>query len=210
MSRKELTKAVAYFRTSSATNVGPDKDSLKRQRAAVVTFAKSAGYEIVEEFYDAAVSGADAIDERPGFAAMLQRLLGNGVGTIIVETASRFARDLVVQETGWRFLRNAGEARIPARSRTERLRQERPLEIASNTTNPHGKCRFGLGAPARSVPVQVLEAVLPLEAQAIGFPHAGRLQRHDQIKPAPAPRLCQPPFSAISTSASFGPQPPRS
>jgi hypothetical protein len=50
MSRKELTKAVAYFRTSSATNVGPDKDSLKRQRAAVVTFAKSAGYEIAEEF----------------------------------------------------------------------------------------------------------------------------------------------------------------
>ena len=105
MPRKELPKAVAYFRTSSATNVGPDKDSLKRQRAAVLTFAKSAGYEIAEEFYDAAVSGADAIDERPGFAAMLQRLLGNGVRTIIVETASRFARDLIVQETGWRFLR---------------------------------------------------------------------------------------------------------
>ena len=44
MPRKELSKAVAYFRTSSATNVGPDKDSLKRQRAAVLTsFAKSAG-----------------------------------------------------------------------------------------------------------------------------------------------------------------------
>jgi hypothetical protein len=35
-------------------------DSLKRQRAAVHAFAKSAGYEIVEEFYDAAVSGAAA------------------------------------------------------------------------------------------------------------------------------------------------------
>ena len=116
MPRKELPKAVAYFRTSSATNVGPDKDSLKRQRAAVVTFAKSAGYEIAEEFYDAAVSGADAIDERPGFAAMLQRLLGNGVRTIIVETASRFARDLIVQETGWRFLRNAGVTLIAADS----------------------------------------------------------------------------------------------
>ena len=116
MPRKELPKAVAYFRTSSATNVGPDKDSLKRQRAAVLTFAKSAGYGIAEEFYDAAVSGADAIDERPGFAAMLQRLLGNGVRTIIVETASRFARDLIVQETGWRFLRNADVTLIAADS----------------------------------------------------------------------------------------------
>jgi hypothetical protein len=33
---------------------------------------------------------------------------GNGVRTVIVETASRFARDLLTQETGWRFLRDAG------------------------------------------------------------------------------------------------------
>jgi hypothetical protein len=38
------------------------------------------------------VSGADPIDTRPGFAAMLERIDGNGVRTIIVETASRFAR----------------------------------------------------------------------------------------------------------------------
>jgi DNA invertase Pin-like site-specific DNA recombinase len=30
------------------------------------------------------------------------------VHTIIVETANRFARDLIVQETGWRFLRDVG------------------------------------------------------------------------------------------------------
>jgi DNA invertase Pin-like site-specific DNA recombinase len=116
MSRKELTKAVAYFRTSSATNVGPDKDSLKRQRAAVVTFAKSAGYEIVEEFYDSAVSGADAIDERPGFGAMLQRLLS---ATACGQSSSRrraASRDLIVQETGWRFLRNAGVTLVAADS----------------------------------------------------------------------------------------------
>ena len=51
------------------------------------------------------MSGADPIDERKGFAAMLERIAGNGVRIIIVETASRFARDLIVQETGWRFLR---------------------------------------------------------------------------------------------------------
>jgi hypothetical protein len=46
------------------------------------------------------VSGADPIDMRPGFAAMLERIEGNGVRTIIIETARRFARDLMVQEVG--------------------------------------------------------------------------------------------------------------
>ena len=55
--------------------------------------------EIVDELYDAALSGADPVDDRPGFADMLKRIAGNGVQTIIVETANRFARDLIVQDT---------------------------------------------------------------------------------------------------------------
>src|SRR4249919_2727667 len=97
---KEPKEAIGYLRTSSATNVGGDKDSEKRQRTAIQTFADRAGIEIVEWYYDAAVSGADAIDSRPGFAAALERIASNGVGTIVVETANRFARDLIVQETG--------------------------------------------------------------------------------------------------------------
>lgn len=97
---KEPVKAVAYLRTSSATNAGADKDSDKRQREAIASFAQRAGYVIVAEFYDAAVSGADPIETRPGFAALLDRIEGNGVRTVIVEDASRFARDLVTQELG--------------------------------------------------------------------------------------------------------------
>jgi DNA invertase Pin-like site-specific DNA recombinase len=108
MAVKEKTPAIAYLRTSSAANVGTDKDSEKRQRAAIEAFAKRAGYELVDEFYDAAVSGADPIDTRPGFAAMLERIEGNGARTIIVETASRFARDLMVQEVGHAKLRERG------------------------------------------------------------------------------------------------------
>ena len=74
-SRKARRKVVAYMRTSSATNVGTD-------------------------FYDPAVSGADPIEARPGFSALLDRLEGNGVRTVVVEDASRFARDLVAQELG--------------------------------------------------------------------------------------------------------------
>ncbi len=65
-------EAIGYMRTSSATNVGTDT-----------------------------VSGADPVESRPGFAAMLARIAGNGVRTIIVETANRFARGLMVQEVGF-------------------------------------------------------------------------------------------------------------
>jgi len=93
-------QAVAYIRTSSAANVGADKDSDKRQRAAIEAFARRAGHDLVGEFNDAAVSGADPIDTRPGFADLLDRIEGNGVRTVIVEDASRFARELMTQELG--------------------------------------------------------------------------------------------------------------
>jgi DNA invertase Pin-like site-specific DNA recombinase len=97
---KGRVEAVAYTRTSSAANVGADKDSEKRQRVAIEGFAKRMGLEIVEWFYDPAVSGADPIEARPGFSALLDRLENNGVRTVLVEDASRFARDLVAQELG--------------------------------------------------------------------------------------------------------------
>ena len=59
----KLRLAVAYLRTSSAASVGADKDSDKRQRAAIEAFAKRAGFTIVDEYYDAAVSGADPVDQ---------------------------------------------------------------------------------------------------------------------------------------------------
>ena len=100
MGRKNKTEAVAYLRTSSAANVGQDKDSEHRQRGAIEHFAKQAGYVVTETFRDPAVSGADPIEGRPGFGALLDRIEGNGVRTVIVEDASRFARDLVTQELG--------------------------------------------------------------------------------------------------------------
>jgi DNA invertase Pin-like site-specific DNA recombinase len=116
MSKKEKTKAFAYLRTSSAANVGANKDSDKRQREAIEAFARRNGVEIVEVFYDAAVSGADPVAGRPGFAGMLERIAGNGVRTIIVETASRFAGDLMVQEIGHKMLRDLGIELIAADS----------------------------------------------------------------------------------------------
>ena len=105
---KSRAPALAYYRTSSAANVGTDKDSEKRQRQAIESFAKRGGFELVAEFYDAAVSGADPIQDRPGFAALLDRIEDNGVRTVLVEDASRFARELMAQELGITLLINRG------------------------------------------------------------------------------------------------------
>ena len=111
---KEIRKAAAYLRTSSEANVGADKDSDKRQRSAIEAYPKAASYEIVETFYDAAVSGSDPVGERPGLAEMLERLLSNGVRTIIVESPDRFARDLMVQLAGHDMLKSKGVTLVAA------------------------------------------------------------------------------------------------
>lgn len=82
-------------------------------RAAIEGYAKRAGFVLIDEFNDAAVSGADPIEIRPGFAALLDRIEGNGVRTVIVEDASRFARELVTQELACRRSQSrcAGAAR---------------------------------------------------------------------------------------------------
>jgi hypothetical protein len=48
--------------------IDENKDSERRQRAAIEGFAKSAGYRIVDWYRDPAVSGADPVPE--GFIAV--------------------------------------------------------------------------------------------------------------------------------------------
>ncbi|MCK0104386.1 recombinase family protein [Pseudohalocynthiibacter sp. F2068] len=105
---KKKCKAFAYLRTSSAANVGADKDSDQRQRDAISTYADRAGITIEAEFYDAAVSGADLIEERPGFAALLERIDGNGVRIILIEDPSRFARSMRASVLGEMLLKSRG------------------------------------------------------------------------------------------------------
>ena len=71
---------VAYYRTSSKTNVGEDKDSQKRQQVACHSFAKPNNLKIVAEFYDADVKGKDPIGTRKGYSELMeycQRPLGS-------------------------------------------------------------------------------------------------------------------------------------
>lgn len=76
-------------------------------------YAKANGLTIVREFYDAAVSGADPVEGRTGFADMMAYMLGNGARIVLVENASRFARDLTVQLLGHALLKKHGIELIP-------------------------------------------------------------------------------------------------
>ena len=71
---KTLTKAVAYYRTSSQSNVGEDKDSLPRQKRAVEGYAKSNSIEIVAFEYDKSTSGKGslALDDREMFPVLIK------------------------------------------------------------------------------------------------------------------------------------------
>ena len=108
-----MTPALAYLRTSSMTNVGEDKDSEVRQRASILRYALKNDIEIIAEYYDPGVRGTDPIHDRPGFARLLDHIAQNGVRLILVENASRFARDLMVQELGHAMLLRLGVSLIP-------------------------------------------------------------------------------------------------
>ncbi len=128
MAGRKRTLAVAYFRTSSAANVGRDKDSLRRQQEAVRSYAQHHAIDIVEEFNDPAVSGADPIDERPGFSTLLGRVQGNGVGVVLIEDPTRFARDLAIQLAGHELLKSLGVELIPVNC-PEHFREDTPTAV---------------------------------------------------------------------------------
>jgi DNA invertase Pin-like site-specific DNA recombinase len=89
-------KAVSYLRVSGKGQI--DGDGFDRQRDTVQRFAKRQKLALVDEYRDEGVSGTKETDDRPGLAALLDRIESNGVRIVIVENASRLARDLMVQE----------------------------------------------------------------------------------------------------------------
>jgi DNA invertase Pin-like site-specific DNA recombinase len=140
---KARVPKIAYLRTSSATNVGVDKDSDKRQRQPIEAFWRHSGDELVDEFYDTAVSGADPIETRPGFALMLERIEASGVRTIIVETANRFARDLMVQEVFHARLRERGISLVAADSPNAFLDNTPTAKVGAPSARRHRRVRQG-------------------------------------------------------------------
>ena len=108
-------KCVSYYRTSSLSNVGEEKDSLKRQKSVVHRYCDNNGYEIESEFYET-LRGDGEILSRPKFMEMMEYCDSNDVKTIVFENTTRFSRDLICSETGYVYLKGLGLTLISSES----------------------------------------------------------------------------------------------
>ena len=113
----DKNQAVSYLRVSGLGQV--EGDGFDRQRESVEKYAARQGLTIVQEFRDEGVSGTNELADRPGLSALVDRLESNGVRTVLVETASRLARDLMISEVILARFRSAGVQVIEADSGTD-------------------------------------------------------------------------------------------
>ena len=105
-----MNRVAAYFRTSSATN--EDGHSRQRQEDAVNEYAKRMGYDIEVTRWDVHTGDSTVID-RPGFSELLAEIQSRDISIILIENASRFARDLLHQEAGVEALSKLNVHLIP-------------------------------------------------------------------------------------------------
>jgi len=104
-------KAVYYLRTSSASNL--EGDSETRQKEAIFAYAEKNSLEIVQGAYDQAIAGTDHVMSRNGIKELTKYCEEHGVSIILCENASRFARDLIIQEMGFQELKAKNLQIIP-------------------------------------------------------------------------------------------------
>jgi len=100
--------AVAYMRCSGLGQA--DGDTWDRQEASVRKYAAGNSLTVADGdwFRDVGISGTKDMGDRPGLAALLDRVESNGVRVVLVENATRLARDLMVSEVILQQLRDAG------------------------------------------------------------------------------------------------------
>ena len=91
-----MDKAVSYLRVSGMGQV--DGDGFDRQRDTITQYAAKNRLQVVQEYVEEGVSGTRELDNRVALAELLDRVETNGVKIVLVENASRLARDLMVSE----------------------------------------------------------------------------------------------------------------
>lgn len=119
--------AVAYLRTSGVGQIG--NDGFPRQREAIAAYAKRNRLTVVSEFTDEAVSGTTLVENREGFAQLLDVLRDGDVKTVLVESASRLSRDVLVGEVALRTLMDMGVRDIACESGSDLADDTSPTAV---------------------------------------------------------------------------------
>lgn len=83
--------AALYLRLSRDEDTKKESNSITNQRAILTEYAKNQGFDIVAEYIDDGVSGANF--HRPGFKKMLEDAKDKRFQIIIVKDLSRLGRD---------------------------------------------------------------------------------------------------------------------
>ena len=109
-----MNKVAGYIRISSKTN--ENGDSKDRQLLAIKNYAKANDMKIVRCDADIGVRGSTNIFDRKGLRELFEYCLENNIKIILCENASRFARDQMVGEWGYRELKKHGIQIVPVDS----------------------------------------------------------------------------------------------
>jgi len=92
-----MTRAYAYLRVSGRGQI--DGDGFPRQINAIKKYATAHDIRIVRYFREEGISGENELENRPALASLVEALHADGVKLVLVENLSRFARDLMIQES---------------------------------------------------------------------------------------------------------------
>jgi DNA invertase Pin-like site-specific DNA recombinase len=89
-----MMPAIAYTRLSKPNKKGKPGVGLDAQQAAIATFAKAEGYDLVEIFSEVETGeGSDALEKRPQLAAAM-KLAKKNKAPVIVAKLDRLSRDV--------------------------------------------------------------------------------------------------------------------
>ena len=100
-------RAVAYLRVSTDRQA-EEGLGLDIQRAEIQKWARTEGHRLVGEFSDEGVSGSNGLDTREGLLPAYDMLRRGQADGLVVYRLDRLARDLILQETLLRQIKEMG------------------------------------------------------------------------------------------------------
>ena len=101
-----MKTAIVYSRTSSHSQ--SDNNGYERQLKQCMGYAIAHKIEVKESFFDEAVSGTKNTAERPELSKAFLFAIDNNIDVILVENASRIAREVIIAELINAEARDAG------------------------------------------------------------------------------------------------------